>query len=116
MAVDLGRTRRLQPSHYALKNDFSGSFNTLRNWELQGCEDSGAAVKGPWVTLSCHNDDESLIKAPYAVAAWPLTAISCQTAYRTFRLRQIGPNAYGGNELHCGGIELYGGLIDATEW
>ena len=67
------------------------------------------------MTLSSHVGDESLAKTPYFVAAWPLSGAACQTkSYRTFRLLQIGPNAYGGDELHCAGIELYGSLTDVS--
>jgi len=112
MAIDLGPERRLLPDHYCLRNDYCGAFNTLRNWELQACEGS-ARHKGRWVTLSRHDDDRALAKLPYYTAGWPLAKIEAGP-FRTFRLLQTGPNAYGGDELHCGGFEIYGALSEVS--
>jgi hypothetical protein len=122
MQVDLGFTRALVVTHYALRSDAHGGYK-LRNWQLQGA----AGGEGPWTTLRQHDavlymtmsvdntlrldDDRSLAQQKRSVAAWAVEGV--ETAYRVFRILQHGVNSSGYNELTCGGIELYGRLTEA---
>lgn len=65
-----------------------------------------------WITLSEHKDDNS-IKRPFEETVFTIHAP--QTAYRIFRLVQMGPNSMKDNpnlqHVFCvGGFELYGKL------
>ena len=123
MQVDLGSTRALVVTHYALRSDAHPNPPKLRSWQLQGA----AGGEGPWTTLRQHDavlfmtmsvdntlrldDDRSLAQQKRSVAAWAVEGV--ETAYRVFRILQHGVNSSGYNELTCGGIELYGRLTEA---
>ena len=100
MMLDLGSTRTLQLNHYCLRNDGSsrGEF-ALRHWDLEGSNDSYH-----WALVRAHNNDESMAATAFSEAHWEVDS----EAYRYFRIRQIGANAAGYNNLMCSGIELYG--------
>ena len=105
MRVDLGATRSLAVSHYALRH--SANFgNALRSWELQGAN----AADGPWTTLRRHDNDASIEHGKGGfVAAW---AVEGAAPFRFFRIHQHGPNSSGHQYLLCAGIELYGLLTE----
>ena len=105
MCVDLGATRSLVASHYALRHSRDGENYTLRNWELQGAN----AADGPWTTLRRHDNDASIEAKPCFVAAW---AVEGAAPFRFFRIHQHGPNSSGHQHLMCAGIELYGLLTE----
>jgi hypothetical protein len=106
MQVDLGSTRALVVTHYALRSDAHGGHE-LTSWQLQGA----AGSEGPWTTLRQHDDDRSLAQQQYSVAAWAVEGV--ETAYRVFRTLQHGLNSHGNNYLMRGGGELYGTLTEA---
>ena len=59
---------------------------------------------------SSDDNDESLDNdKPSYVAAW---AVEGAAPFRFFRIRQHGQNTSGNNHLMCGGIELYGVLME----
>ena len=105
MAVDLGEGRALRVGRYTLRNDVNGGW-ALRHWRLEGSADGTG-----WTTLKTHADDAGLAPTAMATASWPVEAAG---AFRHFRILQIGPNANGGQSLHCAGIELYGTLRAAS--
>eukprot|EP01043_Picozoa_sp_COSAG02_P068733 COSAG02_NODE_11519_length_1707_cov_3.074627_1_plen_306_part_00 len=106
MRVDLGATRSLAVSHYALRHDGrDNSDHALRNWELQGAN----AADGPWTTLRRHDNDASIADKKRFVAAW---AVEGAAPFRFFRIRQHGPNSANQQFLVCAGIELYGLLTE----
>ena len=104
MRVDLGATRSLAVSHYALRHDLNGD-HALRSWELQGAN----AADGPWTTLRRHDNDASIEAKAGFVAAW---AVEGAAPFRFFRIHQHGPNSNGHIYLMCAGIELYGLLTE----
>eukprot|EP01044_Picomonas_judraskeda_P000668 COSAG03_NODE_31_length_18330_cov_15.424936_10_plen_526_part_00 len=105
MRVDLGATRSLAVSHYAMRTSNNNYHISLRHWELQGAN----AADGPWTTLRRHDNDASIETKPGCVAAW---AVEGAAPFRFFRVHQHGPNANNANHLVCAGIELYGVLTE----
>ena len=106
MRVDLGATRSLAVSHYALRHSGGLIYGcALRSWELQGAN----AADGPWTTLRRHDNDASIEAKAGFVAAW---AVEGAAPFRFFRIHQHGPNSYGDQYLLCAGIELYGLLTE----
>ena len=105
MRVDLGATRSLAVSHYALRTSNKNYPFSLRHGELQGAN----AAAGPWTTLRRHDNDASIETKPGCVAAW---AVEGAAPFRFFRVHQHGPNANNTNYLVCAGIELYGVLTE----
>jgi hypothetical protein len=102
-AVDLGASHRLVLDHYALRNDQNSYY--LRSWTLEASNDADT-----WQPLREHKNDASLAGS-MAVAAWALDGAAVGgRSFRHFRVRQTGKNAYGGDNLSCAGIELYGRL------
>ena len=105
MRVDLGGTRSLAVSHYALRHRGVYVSHVLRSWELQGAN----AADGPWTTLRRHDNDASVEAKAGFVAAW---AVEGAAPFRFFRIHQHGPNSGGAQYLMCAGIELYGLLTE----
>ena len=109
LTVDLGDSRRLAVAHYSLRSDHQGGY-APRNWELQGA----GSADGPWTTLRRHANDDSLAPTEYSMADWPVEGQAAP--WRHFRIFQTGVNSRGNNgcnrELNCGGIELYGTLVE----
>eukprot|EP00743_Colponemidia_sp_Colp-15_P011212 GILK01012475.1.p1 GENE.GILK01012475.1~~GILK01012475.1.p1 ORF type:complete len:714 (+),score=102.50 GILK01012475.1:44-2143(+) len=114
-AVDLGEGRLLQPSRYTLRNRFAGS-HVLVSWELHGSADGHH-----WVTIDRHERDSTL-RMPGTSATWdvqmePPIADAIfpnddhETAFRFFRLLQIGKNSSGSDNLVISGCELYGRAV-----
>ena len=104
MAVDL--KRGLLPTHYCLRSDKHSGNHKLRQWRLEGSNDSSK-----WTTLREHVNDASLGDEAFSVASWPIEAEG--KAFRHFRILQTGPNSSNGNHVMCTGIELYGTLLAA---
>ena len=114
VAVDLGPERTMRVAHYCLRHGFPNTGKELRSWELQ----ARAGEADGWTTLRRHDADASL-QGGHSVAAFEVTQHT-GTAFRHFRLHQHGPNAYGNvnnvNNLACGGLELYGTLLDGATY
>ena len=107
MAVDLGAQRQLTLQHYALRNSGeAGGGYAPRNWILEGSQ----SFDGPWTTLRTHHNDSTLPTRGHAEAAWPVEGN--RGAFRCFRVRATGRDAHRSNYLCCGGIELFGTLVD----
>jgi hypothetical protein len=115
VAVDLGSQRTMRVAHYCLRHGWDGAYYELRSWELQ----ARAGEADAWTTLRRHDADASL-QGGDSVAAFEVTQHT-GTAFRHFRLHQHGPNANGpdadgGYRLVCGGLELYGTLLDGAAY
>jgi len=103
-AVDLGASHRLVLDHYALRADENSGYHML-SWILEASNDADT-----WQPLREHKNDASLAGS-MAVAAWALDGAAVGgRSFRHFRVRQTGKNAFGKDDLHCAGIELYGRL------
>jgi len=107
MSVDLGEGRTVVPTHYCLRTDNYGGSHVKRNWTLEGkAADPGA----DWQEIRRHDNDETIAKQKFAVGAWPVEAGG--RAFRHFRIRQHGKNAYNTDHLMCCGFEVYGQLFE----
>jgi hypothetical protein len=106
MSVDLGAARRLAVDHYCLRHGLDNSNAVLRNWRLEGSNDSTA-----WVVLKTHTNDQALAAA-FSTAAWPVTPPTAE-GFRHFRIFQFGKTSNNNDHLACAGIELYGTLSKA---
>lgn len=109
VSFDLGRNRKLLPTHYCLRGRLYES-EILKSWELQARDSD----MGEWVTLRRHfNDTNVVYNDMHAVAAWAIAGIN--HAYRYFRIRQMDPNALSNpsSTMNFCGIELYGVIVDS---
>lgn len=106
ICYDLGRSRRLVINHYTLRHGGPSKEMALQHWRLEGSENGN-----DWVTLFTHFNEQALQKK-YGTGSWPIKG--APTAYRYFRIIQIGPNTSGSHELSIGGIELYGTLYETS--
>ena len=125
VAVDLGSERTMRVSHYCLRHGKPCAGCELRNWELQARASEGDG----WTTLRRHDNDASLdgkarcvdavgygllwTQGRDSVAAFEVMQHTSM-AFRYFRLYQHGPHASGHYHLMCGGLELYGTLLDGA--
>jgi hypothetical protein len=117
MAVDLGPERTMRVAHYCLRHGSDHAGDELRNWELQaraGVSRQGVSEADGWTTLRRHEADASL-QGGDSVAAFAVTQHTGM-AFRYFRLHQHGINATGRHFLVCGGLELYGTLLDGATY
>ena len=104
ISIDLGASRALRLTHYALRHGRYFGYDLLRSWRLEGSNDPSSG----WVTLKEHKDDESLPAQGWCVGDWAVEGI--EQEYRHFRIIQTGKNSNGNDYLMCAGIELYGEL------
>lgn len=114
MAVDIGRGRSFLPTGYCLRHDLQGPRGVLRNWVLQGRNEtahsgmfSPEGIREEWITLSEHVDDSSLAGIAGSTAFFPLAHVP-DDSYRFFRILISGKNSSGKFRLSCAGFELYG--------
>eukprot|EP01047_Picozoa_sp_COSAG01_P038786 COSAG01_NODE_3164_length_6477_cov_6.494983_8_plen_306_part_00 len=121
MAVDLGEGRALTVDHYALRHGHENSCFRLCNWEMQGSNDGEA-----WTTLCNHVDDWSMPAQQFSVAHWAVPQLDAagvatgpvgkaRQPYRHFRVQSRGVDSNDNQYLMCGGIELYGTLVEQCE-
>ena len=108
ISVDLGASRALRLTKYALRHGLRNGYGRLRHWSLQGSNDGSV-----WATLKEHKGDQTLPDQGYCVGHWALEGIKQE--YRHFRITQTGKNSNGYDYLCCAGLELYGELRGA-EW
>ena len=111
-AVDFGERRRVQPTHYSLKQ-LQYAHHSLQSWVLEGsAEDNDAPADDGWMVLSEINDDTTLSTEHGYESTWPveMQAATVATGFRHFRIRQTGTNKAGTFELSLTGFELYGSM------
>ena len=108
ISIDLGASRALRLTHYALRHGFPNGGNRLRSWRLEGSNDPSSG----WVTLKDYKDDESLPDQAWCVGDWAVEGI--EQEYRHFRIIQTGKNSSGMGYLACAGLEVYGELRGAA--
>jgi hypothetical protein len=99
------RKMRIRPSHYSIRSKVAGLTNgsNLKSWmiEISGPE-------GDWIEVDRHENNDDLnggnrIKT-FAIA-------SAEMCHR-IRLRQIGKNHLGGDQLVLSAFEIFGTLIE----
>lgn len=104
---DLGVDTSLEINHYSIRNrsDFEGHH--LRNWVLEGTNDT-AAITNPaaatWTVLKTHTAETALTAGVWR--NWAVTPPG--VSYRHFRVRNTGTDSTGNNYLTFGEIEFYG--------
>eukprot|EP01084_Bolivina_argentea_P138665 244081_1 len=97
------------PTHYSLKHYSTSSDNCLRNWCLQGSNDSHDGEFGTWITLTRHINDQSLINGKGCTYTWLIPKETLrQKSYAQFRVLQFGKNSGNNYKLALSGFELYG--------
>jgi len=127
-AVDLGKGRTAEPTHYMLRYGSGGNYCCPRSWLLQGTntievlrELDDPTEDPKWDTLSVHTEDSAL-DSDWAVHTWSLKLSDSQAEYRAFRIIQTGKNKYKvptpgqkdswSDVLVASGFELYGSLYE----
>lgn len=95
------------PTSYTLRHARGYGRSALRNWTLQGSNDTKK-----WDVLITHADDKSL-GDPGSTATWHLEKGSA--SYRYLRIAQNGKNSSGQTHyLSCSGFEIYGDIVDVV--
>ena len=72
---------KITPSHYTLKHYSSFETECLRNWRLEGSNDSRTGRDGSWTTIFTHTNDMGII-GKGATHTWHL---ECNDSYSKFR-------------------------------
>jgi hypothetical protein len=102
-SIDLGEARSLIPNYYCIRHGNDSGRSRLQSWNFEGSNDGSSS----WA-VKAHKNDNSLPNQGFSVAAWEVKGVN--QAYRHFRIRMTGKDAYGYHYLYCAGIELYGVL------
>ena len=102
ICFDLGYSRAIAPTRYALRHGAADKSHALQHWRLEGSE-SGAS----WTILSVHFNENALHRR-FGTGSWRIDAP--KAPIRFVRVVQTGPNASGSHELCLGGFEVYGTL------
>ncbi|GAM19142.1 hypothetical protein SAMD00019534_023170 [Acytostelium subglobosum LB1] len=100
--IDLGGSNMLIPRYYTLRHGGNSKQDCLRNWVLQGSEDSH-----DWFNIARYQNDLAL-NSNYVSHTW---SVQCSSPYRYFRILQTGHNSTSHNFLSLSGVEFYGELI-----
>ncbi|EFO85309.1 hypothetical protein CRE_21657 [Caenorhabditis remanei] len=104
--IDLGLF--VIPTSYTLRHARGYGRSALRNWALQGSNDTKS-----WDILITHTDDKSL-GDPGSTATWHLEKGTA--SYRYIRIAQNGKNSSGQTHyLSCSGFEIYGDIVDVVK-
>ncbi|ETO31864.1 HECT domain and RCC1-like domain-containing protein, partial [Reticulomyxa filosa] len=118
--IDFGE-RRVCPSYYKLRHYSYSDRDALRNWRLEGCQESSAHalststvtedidINSKWDVLIDHKNDESLKKAGQ-IHQWKIPDDVPQKFYHKFRILITGPNSSGTFALALTAFEIYGTL------
>ena len=93
----------LIPSAYSISGRCDHDYNQLQSWVLE-------ALSGKtWVVIDEHIEQPLSTKVPVTYYLKDITQ-----RYKSFRLRQTGPNTYGDYDLVLSRIELFGTLIKSA--
>lgn len=103
LLIDLGPSCALIITYYTIQHD--GSENYLRDWELQGSEDSIN-----WLSLSHHANDRTIFQSGQ-FAGWSIEANLSSQGFRFFRIIQHPDR---GSRMSLCRTELYGFLKTIT--
>jgi hypothetical protein len=87
----------LIPSAYSLSGRCDHDFNQMQSWVFEGL--SGKS----WKVLDRHSEEPLAKKVPRTFHLKNQTQ-----AFKSFRIRQTGPNTYGDHDLVLSRIELFG--------
>eukprot|EP00927_Polykrikos_kofoidii_P034573 TRINITY_DN2930_c0_g1_i1.p1 TRINITY_DN2930_c0_g1~~TRINITY_DN2930_c0_g1_i1.p1 ORF type:complete len:1525 (-),score=240.95 TRINITY_DN2930_c0_g1_i1:252-4826(-) len=110
-AVDLLSVGNFVPRFYRIRTvETAAKTQTLRNWRLEGSQDGKI-----WSVLRTHIDDCTLSGGEGSVSALYELPWVKAPPFKCFRIYQTGKNHGGKQHLACGGLELYGALMPATQ-
>eukprot|EP01130_Rhizamoeba_saxonica_P003975 TRINITY_DN1644_c0_g1_i1.p1 TRINITY_DN1644_c0_g1~~TRINITY_DN1644_c0_g1_i1.p1 ORF type:complete len:438 (-),score=84.55 TRINITY_DN1644_c0_g1_i1:1012-2325(-) len=98
------KNHKVVPHAYTLQHGGNYKADSLRNWDFQGSSDGEV-----WKVLKSHRKDSSL-NGKFASYTWEIEPDD--TAYKLFRILQVGRNSSLHNFLVVSGIEIYGQLWD----
>ena len=90
----------LVPTCYSLAGRCDHDFNQMQSWVFE------VLSQKTWIVLDEHKEQPLITKKPFT---FKLPEQS--NAYKSFRIRQTGPNTYGDNDLVLSRIELFGTLV-----
>jgi hypothetical protein len=105
VCYDFG-SRRIRPTHYAVRSRLQNDDAHLRNWKFEGSIDGKS-----WTVLDSHTNDATLHGAG-AIAAFE---ISQSIEVRMVRLWQTGKNSNSNDCLFLSGLELFGCILDPSQ-
>jgi hypothetical protein len=95
------KTIRIRPTHYTIQT-YGGECH-LKKWVIEGSDDGVS-----WTETDRRENNRDL-KKEFAVKTFTVSRSGC---FPRIRLRQIGPNHYGNNELALAAFELFGSVAD----
>eukprot|EP01084_Bolivina_argentea_P256702 432294_1 len=96
------------PTHYSLRDSwFETTGYTLRNWILQGCNDSTNGFDGNWYDIIKHKNDQTLDRFR-KTHTWVIPCTQTIKSYSQFRIYQNGVNSSNNYHLALSGFEIYG--------
>jgi len=111
MCVDL-QSIRVSPTHYSVRHYNSFETECLRNWELQGSNDSRNGLDGNWDIIMRHTNDTGL-DGKGSTFTWQIPPEAIQSrSWSKFRIFQTGPNSNNHHYLSCCGFEIYGTVLE----
>ena len=96
---------QVQPIRYSFSHCISKQHDYIRNWQLQGSNDTTNGADGEWIVLMDHQNDKCLNKTNNQ-HTW--TIPSADQSFTKFRIWQNGPNSGNRNYLCCCNFEIYG--------
>jgi hypothetical protein len=99
--IDLKENKPIIPNSYSLNSCVLGGKYSLRNWLFQGSNDDKT-----WITLSEHENDNSLENNIDTPTAWRIIGES--TPFRYFRLYTTKTQQNGTNFVSLGAFEIHG--------
>ncbi len=106
ICLDLGRNRRLSPTHYTLCSGASEAGFDLLSWAFEGYD----AARDEWVDL--HTEPPPPLTSPWGVQTIKVDARGRR--WRYLRVRVAGPNLKNTYELPVCAWEFYGALYQAN--
>jgi len=102
---------RVQPTAYTMRHYASFDTECVRNWVLEGSNDSKHGNDGKWVELMKHVNDTSL-NHKGATHTWKIPAHKVgNQSFSMFRIYQFGVNSNQHHYLPLSGFEIYGTIV-----
>lgn len=93
--VDL-KKNRVNPVAYTIRGRMDHDYNQLQSWVFEGLN------RGRWVTIDKHQNEPLRIKEAKTFQ------VEAKGTYNAFRIKQIGENTYGDNDLVLSAFEVFG--------
>lgn len=115
ISIDLGSSRTLVPTDYTLRNRAFDGTRPVRNWKLQGSNDSAGnsvaqLAAATWADIDIRIADTTMAAVANEFATYASNQ-SNSTPYRWLRIFQNGTNGNGDNFLLISEFEFYGTFV-----